>query len=76
MSKTTDVAISMATRAPRARRAIYLVGRPTQFSIAKAKTELGWQPRVSIGEGVRLALAGYFAARQTKSPQAPMAATG
>jgi nucleoside-diphosphate-sugar epimerase len=42
------------------RRAIYLVGRSTSFSIAKARAELGWQPRVGIHEGVKLALDWYL----------------
>lgn len=42
------------------RRAIYLIGRSTQYSIAKARTQLGWQPRVNIREGVQKALAWYF----------------
>lgn len=41
------------------RRAIYLIGRPTRYSIAKARRELGWQPRVSIVEGVRRSLEWY-----------------
>ena len=32
------------------RRAIYLIGRSTHFSIAKARDQLGWRPRVSIEE--------------------------
>ncbi|MCI0378294.1 MAG: NAD-dependent epimerase/dehydratase family protein [Gemmataceae bacterium] len=42
------------------RRAIYLIGRPTLFSIDKAKSELGWSPRVKIDEGVRRTLDWYF----------------
>jgi 2-alkyl-3-oxoalkanoate reductase len=42
------------------RRAIFLIGRPTYYSTAKAKTQLGWQPRVNIGDGVRRAFAWYF----------------
>jgi nucleoside-diphosphate-sugar epimerase len=38
---------------------VYLVGRQTQYSIAKARTELGWRPRVGIQEGVHQALAWY-----------------
>ena len=45
------------------RRAIYLVGRSTSFSIARARAELGWQPRVGIQDGVKMALDWYFAAR-------------
>lgn len=42
------------------RRAVYLIGRSTQFSIAKARTELGWQPQIKVEEGVRRTLAWYF----------------
>jgi nucleoside-diphosphate-sugar epimerase len=38
------------------RYAVSLVGRPTQFSIAKARTQLGWQPQVSARKGLRLTL--------------------
>ena len=38
------------------RYAIGLIGRPTQFSTAKARAELGWQPRVCVEEGLRRAL--------------------
>jgi len=43
------------------RRAVYLIGRPTYYSIAKAKAQLGWAPRVKIEEGVRQSMAWYFA---------------
>jgi nucleoside-diphosphate-sugar epimerase len=33
-----------------------LVGRPTRFTTAKARTQLGWRPRVSAREGIRLTL--------------------
>jgi nucleoside-diphosphate-sugar epimerase len=42
------------------RRAIYLIGRPTLFSTAKARAELGWQPKVDIHEGIRRALGWYL----------------
>ena len=38
------------------RRAIYLIGRSTQYSTEKARTQLGWQPRVNIHDGVRRTL--------------------
>jgi nucleoside-diphosphate-sugar epimerase len=41
------------------RYAVSLVGRPTQYSIARARTELGWQPRVGAVEGVRRTLQWY-----------------
>ncbi len=51
------------------RRAIYLIGRPTQYSIAKARTQLGWQPRVKIQEGLRRGLEWYFAENGMKLPE-------
>jgi nucleoside-diphosphate-sugar epimerase len=42
------------------RRAIYLVGRPPQFSTAKAREQLGWKPQVAIEEGVRRTLEWLF----------------
>jgi nucleoside-diphosphate-sugar epimerase len=41
------------------RRAVYLVGRSTCYSIAKARAQLGWQPRTGIQEGVRRTLAWF-----------------
>jgi nucleoside-diphosphate-sugar epimerase len=38
------------------RRAIYLIGRSTQYSTEKARTQLGWKPQVNIVEGVRRTL--------------------
>lgn len=38
------------------RRAIYLIGRSTQYSIEKARTQLGWKPEVNIHDGVRRTL--------------------
>jgi nucleoside-diphosphate-sugar epimerase len=38
------------------RRAVYLIGRSTQYSTHKARTQLGWKPRVNIQEGVRRTL--------------------
>jgi nucleoside-diphosphate-sugar epimerase len=33
-----------------------LVGRPTSFTTAKARTQLGWRPQVTAREGIRLTL--------------------
>jgi nucleoside-diphosphate-sugar epimerase len=49
--------------------AIYLIGRPTQYSIAKAREQLGWQPRMTIQEGVRRALDWYRAGQGTPALQ-------
>jgi nucleoside-diphosphate-sugar epimerase len=38
------------------RYAVGLVGRPTRFSIARAREELGWRPQVEAREGLRRAL--------------------
>jgi nucleoside-diphosphate-sugar epimerase len=48
------------------RRAIYLIGRPTLFNIAKARKELGWHPKVDIHEGVRRALNWYLGAEEQR----------
>ena len=41
------------------RYAVSLIGRPTQFSIAKARNQLGWRPQVAAGEGLRATLEWY-----------------
>lgn len=47
-------------RAPHLTRyAVALIGRSTRFSIAKAREQLGWQPRIRIHEGVRRTLEWY-----------------
>lgn len=51
------------------RRAIYLVGRSTQFNIAKAKAHLGWQPSTRIGEGVRRSVEWYFGSKGLPIPK-------
>jgi 2-alkyl-3-oxoalkanoate reductase len=51
------------------RRAVYLVGRSTRFSIARARDELGWQPRTGIGEGVRRTLEWYFSLAENRHLQ-------
>ena len=52
----------MKKKPPRiTRRVIYLIGRPPLFSIDKARTELGWEPRVPIEEGVKRTLEWLFA---------------
>jgi nucleoside-diphosphate-sugar epimerase len=43
------------------RYAVALIGRSTRHSTEKARTQLGWRPRVSVGEGVRRTLDWYFA---------------
>jgi nucleoside-diphosphate-sugar epimerase len=57
------------------RRAIYLIGRPTCYSIAKARTRLDWLPRVKIQEGVRRSMEWYFGQRGLKAPEVHMSVT-
>lgn len=47
---------------------VYLVGRRTQYSIAKARAELGWRPRVSIRDGVRNSLLWFQSAAPEMLP--------
>jgi nucleoside-diphosphate-sugar epimerase len=47
-------------RAPHLTRyAVALIGRSTRFSIAKAREQLSWQPRVGVHEGLRRTLEWY-----------------
>jgi nucleoside-diphosphate-sugar epimerase len=48
------------------RRAIYLIGRSTQYSTQKARTELGWKPQVTIQEGVRRTLEWFTSLPENK----------
>jgi nucleoside-diphosphate-sugar epimerase len=48
------------------RRAVYLVGRSTGFSSAKARTQFGWQPRIRIQEGIRRTLEWYFGLEENR----------
>jgi nucleoside-diphosphate-sugar epimerase len=41
------------------RHVVSLVGRSTRFSIDKARTQLGWTPRVGVEEGLRRTLEWY-----------------
>ncbi len=41
------------------RYAVALIGRSTRFSIAKAREQLGWQPRIDVREGVRRTIDWY-----------------
>ena len=53
------------------RYAVGLVGRPTLFSTAKARAELGWQPQVGIEEGLERTLSWYFGREPALSPLSP-----
>lgn len=48
------------------RRAIYLIGRSTQYSIEKARTQLGWKPEIDIREGVRRTLEWFVSLPENK----------
>ena len=48
------------------RRAIYLIGRSTQYSTLKARTQLGWKPRVDIQEGIRRTLEWFVGLPENK----------
>jgi len=56
------------------RRAIYLVGRGTCFSSAKARSVLAWQPRTGIEEGVRKTFEWLFSLEENKhlQPKTPV----
>ena len=43
------------------RYAVALIGRSVRYSIERARSELGWSPRVGVLEGVRRTLDWYFA---------------
>ena len=45
---------------PFTRRALYLIGRTTQYSIARAEKELGWRPQVPVREGLEHTLRWYL----------------
>jgi nucleoside-diphosphate-sugar epimerase len=45
------------------RYAVSLIGRPTLFSTARARTQLGWASRVAAREGLRRTLDWYFHTR-------------
>jgi nucleoside-diphosphate-sugar epimerase len=48
------------------RRAVYLVGRSTRFSIAKAAAQLGWRPRTRVQDGVRRTLEWFFGLEENR----------
>ena len=48
------------------RHVVSLVGRSTRFSIDKARTQLGWTPRVGVEEGLKRTLAWYYAQLEVK----------
>jgi 2-alkyl-3-oxoalkanoate reductase len=56
MAEVIGRAISLKRPPHITRYAVGLIGRPTRFSIARAREQLGWQPRVGAREGLRRAL--------------------
>jgi 2-alkyl-3-oxoalkanoate reductase len=48
------------------RYAVALIGRSTRFSTAKARQQLGWQPRVDVREGVRRTVDWYRKDRRSR----------
>jgi nucleoside-diphosphate-sugar epimerase len=42
------------------RYAVALIGRPTRFSVERARVELGWRPQVPVAEGLRRTLDWYW----------------
>lgn len=56
-------------RPPRLTRyAVALIGRPTRFSIERARRELGWEPKVHPLDGLREVLAWYDQATRSNPP--------
>ncbi|MBM3995682.1 MAG: NAD-dependent epimerase/dehydratase family protein [Planctomycetes bacterium] len=51
------------------RRAVYLIGRSTQYSTQKARTQLGWKPQVNIIEGIRRTLEWFVSLPENKHIQ-------
>jgi nucleoside-diphosphate-sugar epimerase len=51
------------------RRAIYLIGRSTQFSTEKAYSQLKWKPQVNIQEGIRRTLQWYCSLPENRQIQ-------
>jgi nucleoside-diphosphate-sugar epimerase len=51
------------------RTAVALIGRPTLFSVARARTELGWRPQVPVAEGLRRTLDWYWGLHPELRPE-------
>jgi nucleoside-diphosphate-sugar epimerase len=56
------------------RYAVSLIGRPTRFSVERARTELGWRPRVPVAEGLRRTLDWYWSSVADPELPRPQAA--
>jgi nucleoside-diphosphate-sugar epimerase len=53
LSEAVGRALSFSQPPRLTRYAVSLIGRPTRFSAAKARTQVGWIPRVGVREGVQ-----------------------
>jgi nucleoside-diphosphate-sugar epimerase len=62
----------LRTRPLLSRQAAHVLGRPQTFSNQKARTVLGWEPRIDYGAGLEATLAWLLSAegRPTRSPRA------
>lgn len=61
LSEAVGRALSSSHPPPLTRYAVSLIGRPTRFSAARARTHLGWIPRIGVREGVQRTLEWYEA---------------
>jgi nucleoside-diphosphate-sugar epimerase len=61
LSEVVGRTLSSSRPPPLTRYAVSLIGRPTHFSAAKARTQLAWIPRFSVREGVQRTLEWYEA---------------
>ena len=59
LSEAVGRALSSSQPPHLTRYAVSLIGRPTRFSAAKARTQLGWIPCVSVREGVQRTVEWY-----------------
>jgi nucleoside-diphosphate-sugar epimerase len=58
------------------RYAVWLLGRPTMYSTAKAERELGWKPVVTYQEGVRRAVKWFKSTQSSFGNQVGLAQVG
>jgi len=59
MSELVGRVVRMRRPPHMTRYAVALIGRSTRFSIAKAREQLGWRPRVDVREGLQRSLDWY-----------------
>jgi nucleoside-diphosphate-sugar epimerase len=75
LSELIGRAISLSRPPHITRHVVSLVGRSTRFSIEKARTQLGWTPRVAVEEGLRRTLEWYDGERGMPSAERRAAPT-